>query len=311
MSHTSSSYVRSSRRLSFEFFPPRSEAQQRRLWRTLGCLETLAPEFISVTWGALGSQSEASLDLLGKLVADTRIPVAAHLTCAGQTRPQMLDLLDHIEALGIQHLVVLRGDAGAEGDTATGQGDLDRCDVVLEHASDLVALIAERNASSTHTFDMSVAAYPEIHPDATSAESDLHWLQQKLDSGASRAITQFFFDPATFLRWRDSAVSSGIDKPLIPGILPIHDIDKVLAFSNKCGATVPSDVAARFKQADATSRTAIAVEECLALCDVLSTEGVEDFHLYTLNQSSLAWTVGLELAGIDPMASLQKKASAA
>lgn len=272
--------------MSFEFFPPRNEAQSRRFWRTLGCLETLSPSFFSVTYGALGSGSQASVDTVRQLQKDSLSPVAAHLTCAGQTRADLQKQLAEFKQMGIKRIVALRGDAA--------ENVVDNKYYHLKYGSELVELIAE-----TGGFDVSVAAYPEVHPEAPSAEHDMNVLKHKLDAGASRALTQFFFEPEVFLRWRDAAVKSGIDKPLIPGILPVHDINKVIDFSKRCGASVPTSLIELFNSATSTeSRHQRAIEHCVDLCQTLQHEGVHDFHLYTLNQSSLSYDVSCELLGV-------------
>lgn len=274
-------------KLSFEFFPPRSEAQSRRFWRTLGCLETLQPEWFSVTYGALGSGSQASMDTVAQLNKDSARPIAAHLTCAGQTRAQLLETVAQFKAMGIDRIVALRGDAHEPNSGGKYYN--------MRYASELVELLVESG-----DFDISVAAYPEVHPEAESAESDMAALKHKLDLGASRALTQFFFEPSMFLRWRDEAVASGIDKPLIPGILPIHDIDKVIDFSGRCGATVPEALIARFRAARSDKeQQKISLEHCVALCTTLQEEGVDAFHMYTLNQSTLSHEVAKELLGVD------------
>lgn len=272
--------------LSFEFFPPRSEAQSRRFWRTFGCLETLSPSFFSVTYGALGSGSQASIDTVAQLQKDSSFPVAAHLTCAGQTRAQLIAQLEDFREKGVKHIVALRGDAIPEENKSKFYH--------LRFANELVELINEVGG-----FDVSVAAYPEVHPEAFSAEKDMEVLKRKLDAGASRALTQFFFEPEVFLRWRDMAVKYGIEKPLIPGILPIHDIDKVIDFSARCGATVPPALIELFKSAQSNdAKHARAIDHCVDLCKTLQHEGVDEFHLYTLNQSDLAYEVSKELLGL-------------
>jgi len=272
--------------LSFEFFPPRSDAQSRRFWQTLGCLETLAPEWFSVTYGALGSGCKASMETVDQLSKESTTPVAAHLTCAGQTRAQLLSVLEQFKANGVQHVVALRGD---KTNAASGGKFYN-----LKYASELVELIAESG-----DFEISVAAYPEVHPEATSAETDLYVLKQKFDAGASRALTQFFFEPDVFLRWRDMAVSYGIDGLLIPGILPIHDINKVVDFSRRCGATVPDALIQRFNNTNSEQAAReMSIEHCVDLCETLRHEGVDDFHLYTLNQSDLSYEVAKALLGV-------------
>jgi len=277
----------SSPSMSFEFFPPRSEAQSRRFWRTLGCLETLHPDWFSVTYGALGSASKASMDTVAQLCKDSTKPIAAHLTCAGQTRAELLSTLAQFKSLGVESIVALRGDYKATGANNKFYH--------LRFASELVELIAESGE-----FDISVAAYPEVHPEAESAQSDMEVLKHKLDAGASRALTQFFFEPDVFLRWRDTAVKFGIDKALIPGILPVHDINKVIDFSRRCGASVPNSLVERFNGANNDRvRRKIAIEHCVNLCRALQHEGVEAFHIYTLNQSDLSYAVAKELIGVN------------
>ena len=273
--------------LSFEFFPPRTDGQSARFWRTLGCLETLSPSWFSVTYGALGSASEASVNIVGAVQKASDVPVAAHLTCAGQNRAQLMDKLAEFKAMGVNRIVALRGDKTDAEENSKFYN--------LRYANELVELIAE-----TGDFDVSVAAYPEVHPEAESAESDMMVLKAKLDAGASRALTQFFFEPEIFLRWRDAAVKFGIDKPLVPGILPIHDIDKVLNFSSRCGATVPPALVEQFRNAKTDEdKHALSLEHSVDLCKALQNEGVDAFHLYTLNQSTLSFEVSKELLDVE------------
>ena len=273
--------------ISYEFFPPRSEAQERRFWHTVGNLETLGPSYISLTWGALGSAIEASLAVLEQLVTMTDVPVTAHLCCAGQTQDQMKGIIERLEALGITRFLALRGDLTEETRASLGKSE------VMRHASELVSLLA--TDSKRH---ISVSGYPEVHPESESAQSDLGWLKHKLDSGASQAITQFFFEADTFLRFRDRAAAAGISQPIVPGILPVHDIDNVLDFSKRCGASVPEQMVKLFRQADSEeSSQEIAVDHCVNLCNHLRQEGVDNFHLYTLNKSNLSYRVSRELLG--------------
>lgn len=276
--------------LSFEFFPPRSDAQQRKFWHTLGCLQTLNPEYISVTWGALGSSSQASIDVLTDLVKECRTPITAHLSCAGQTETQMLATIALLEQLGISRFLALRGDGGHTANvSANGEP-------VLQHASDLVSLLASKPGR-----DICVAAYPEGHPESPNIHCDLAQLKHKLNAGATRAITQFFFEAQTFLRFRDNARQAGITALLVPGILPIHDMQKVMDFSSKCGASVPMHLINSFKGATtAESRRSAAIEQCVSLCEELRREGVDEFHLYTLNQSDLSYAISCELSGRAP-----------
>jgi len=274
-------------RLSFEFFPPRNAQQARRFWYTLGCLETLDPGFISITWGALGSDCDASIDVLRSLSQDSRVPIAAHMTCAGQSEADCDAMLDRLSTIGITRLVALRGDL-----TADDAKKLEN-QSTFQHACQLVELAAKREQ-----FTISVAAYPETHPESPSLDQDLHWLKQKFDKGADNAITQFFFEADTFLRYRDAADAYGIADKIIPGILPVHNIDKVITFSERCQASVPTSLIEKFKNAGTEdARRQVAIEQCVSLCRELEGEGVDEFHLYTLNQSNLSFAVGSELLG--------------
>jgi methylenetetrahydrofolate reductase (NADPH) len=268
--------------ITFEFFPPRTQVQSQRFWRTLGWMETLKPEWMSLTYGALGSGSQASLDIVDAMQQESTTPIAAHLTCNGRSREELLNELDKFSAMGVKHIVALRGDHMPDADMPKD---------ALRYASDLVELIAQRGG-----FEISVAGYPETHPEAQSEDDDLRALKLKLDLGASRALTQFFFEPGVFLRWRDKAVAMGIDKLLVPGILPVHDIDKVLKFAGSCGANVPADLVERFRTATTEKqKRELSVQHCLELCNSLQREGVNDFHFYTLNQSDLSYTVSRKL----------------
>ncbi len=273
-------------KFSYEFFPPRKPEQLRRFWLTVGCLETLQPEFFSITYGALGSAGEASVDIVKDLIGESQTPVAAHLTCVGMSKTELQNHIQRLATMGVKHIVALRGD-GIEG-------QLDHQGNGLRYAEELVKLIRQ-----TGNFDISVAAYPETHPEAKSAEADLDNLKRKLDAGASRALTQFFYDTEKFLRFRDRAVSAGIEQPIIPGILPIHDIDKVIAFGSRCGTFVPAEVAELFKKhsGDPLASEQYAIAHCVDMCEKLQIEGVHDLHFYTLNQSNLAHKVTRILRG--------------
>jgi len=296
-------------RISFEFFPPKNETQSSRFWLTLGHLLTLNPSFISMTWGALGSASQASLDILRPLVRDCPVPVMAHLTCAGMRENQMRRLIGELEEIGITKFLALRGDLVVESvETDSPAGNSKNSESynallanenndrqLFKHASDLVALLAEVNDR-----EISVAAYPEIHPDSTNVTTDIYWLKHKLDKGADNAITQFFFDADVFLRFRDRADAARISQTLIPGILPINNIENVAKFANKCGAVIPDAVYQRFSQAQtAEQRHEVGFEHCVEMCQKLRAEGVDDFHLYSLNQYALAYDVAANILGVN------------
>ncbi len=292
-------------KLSFEFFPPRSDAQKRRFWHTLGCLETLKPEWISMTWGALGADNQPSLDVLRELDSESVLPVAAHLTCYGCTKANIIRRLTAMQSMGVNHIVALRGDKPSDLDktkkakAATAKLPVDSGLIskeleTLQYAEELVALI--RQASG---MDISVAAYPESHPESKDVKTDLMHLKNKLDAGASRALTQFFFNADTYLRWRDEAVALGINKPLVPGILPIHDIDRVQVFARRCGTHVPAWLVRKFEQCsnNPSAKHDLSLDLSMQLCETLRQEGVNEFHIYTLNQSNLAYSLGKRLMG--------------
>lgn len=265
--------------LSFEFFPPKTPKMERTLWRNIGQLEMLKPSFFSVTYGALGSERDHSLETVFNMQRECQVPVAAHLTAAGHTRESLLVLATRFKDNGVKRIVALRGDADL---TAGGISDV----------ADMVQLLG-----TVADFDISVAAYPEVHPKAPSLEADLKQLKRKLEAGSKRALTQYFFEPEMFLRFRDAAVKMGIEQPLVPGILPVHDFDKVIAFSARCGATVPAGLHKVFAGTVAGSQEQkkLGIELAVDLCEKLMAEGVNQLHFYTLNIPSLTFEVAHQL----------------
>lgn len=269
-------------RLSFEFFPPKNDVQQRRFWRSFGALEQLRPDFVSVTWGALGADSAPSLALLSALTSETSVPVMAHLACAGMSAAEAELALDRLHEMGVRRLLALRGDNPATPINETG---------VLSHATDLLRLAAARG-----DFDVCVAAYPEVHPESATRADDIKWLKRKAELGANGAITQFFFDTDAFLRWRDDVSELAPSLTLIPGILPIDDINKVCRFAEACGASVPRELRLGFARLDtAVEREALSVEIAVGIIERLQAEGLEQFHLYTLNRSALTLDIAASL----------------
>ena len=269
-------------RFSFEFFPPRDAAMEARLWETVRKLAPLDPDFVSVTYGADGSTRERTHEIVTRIHRDTGLVSAPHLTCVGASRGEVLDIARAYHDVGIRHIVALRGDP------PKGASDYRPHPDGFAYASDLVA-----GLKSVADFEISVAAYPEVHPEASSAEADLENLKRKVDAGASRAITQFFFEADTFLRFRDRAVAAGIDVPIVPGILPITRFPQMLRFADACGAAVPPWLQERFAglDDDAHTRAMIAASVAIDLVETLRRHGVSDFHFYTLNRAELVYAI--------------------
>ena len=277
-------------KVSFEFFPPNSEQMQETLWKSVQRLKSFAPAFVSVTYGADGSTRERTHDVVQRIVNETELTVAPHLTCVNATCGEIDDIAREYWDMGIRHIVALRGDPPA------GKGSYEPMRGGYAFAADLVA-----GLKRVADFEISVAAYPEVHPDAPSPEFDLDNLKRKLDAGASRAITQFFFDPELFLRFRDRCAAAGIDSPIVPGILPITRFSQMTKFAAQCGASVPDWLRARFEgiDDDAEARNAVAADVAIEQVRRLQAEGIDDFHFYTLNRSELTVAICLAL-GIRP-----------
>lgn len=267
---------------SFEFFPPRDAEMEARLWQTVRRLAPLKPEFVSVTYGADGSTRERTHEIVTRIHADTGLVSAPHLTCVGASRDEVLEVARRYWDAGIRHIVALRGDPpkGSAGYTPHPEG--------FAYAADLVA-----GLKTVGDFEISVAAYPEVHPEAQSAAADLENLRRKVDVGASRAITQFFFDPAVFLRFRDAAAAAGIDVPIVPGILPITRFPQIIRFAGACGATIPDWLSERFEglEDDAETRALISASVAIDMVETLRRHGVTDFHFYTLNRAELVYAI--------------------
>ena len=268
--------------VSFEFFPPNTDKMAETLWRSVERLESLAPRFVSVTYGADGSTRERTHDAVERIARETSLTAAPHLTCIGASRGEIEDIARDYWDHGIRHIVALRGDLPKDDPDYRPPAD------GFEYASDLVACL-----KGVADFDISVAAYPEVHPEATSAEADLENLKRKLDAGASRAITQFFFDPELYLRFRDRAAAAGIHSEIVPGILPITRFPQLERFANACGASVPEWLCERFEglEDDAATRQLIAASVAIEQVQALHAEGVSEFHFYTLNRSELTYAI--------------------
>jgi len=272
--------------VSFEFFPPHSEQMQETLWNSIQRLKSFAPAFVSVTYGADGSTRERTHEVVQRIVNETDLTVAPHLTCVNATRGEIDDIAREYWDMGIRHLVALRGDPPA------GTGKYVPAPGGYDYACDLVA-----GLKKIADFDISVAAYPEVHPEAPGPDFDLDNLKRKLDAGASRAITQFFFESETFLRFRDRCAAAGIDSALVPGILPITRFAQMTKFASQCGANVPEWLRERFDgiDDDAEARNAVAADVAIEQVRRLQAEGIEVFHFYTLNRSQLTVAICLAL----------------
>jgi methylenetetrahydrofolate reductase (NADPH) len=268
--------------LSFEFFPPGDAEMEATLWRSVQRLAPLSPRFVSVTYGADGSTRSRTHQLVTRIQRETPLTGAAHLTCIGASRGEILDIARQYWDEGVRHIVALRGDPpqGAACYEPHPDG--------FAYAADLVA-----GLKTVADFDVSVAAYPEVHPEARSAEFDLDNLKRKLDAGATRAITQFFYDVEVFLRFRDRCAASGIGAPVVPGILPITRFPQVLRFAARCGASIPQWLAERFQglDDDAETRRLIAASVAIEQVQTLERHGVRDFHFYTLNRAELTYAI--------------------
>jgi methylenetetrahydrofolate reductase (NADPH) len=269
-------------KVSFEFFPPKTREHEGALWHTIERLTAMQPDFVSVTYGAGGSTQDRTLATLRRLAQRTELPAAGHLTCVGKSRAEVDAVAQDYAAAGIRRIVALRGDAPAD------QGRYAPHPEGYRDAADLVAGLARIG-----DFDISVAAYPESHPDSPSPEADLDNLKRKLDAGARRAITQFFFEPETYLRFMDRARAAGITAPIIPGILPVTNFTTVQAFAKRCGAAIPAWLARIFEglDEDPATRELIAATVAVDLCLELQTQGVTDFHIYTLNRAELTLAI--------------------
>jgi len=264
--------------VSFEFFPPKTNEMEEKLWQTIKRLEWLTPRFVSVTYGAGGSTRERTHSTVTRIRRETRLEPAAHLTCVGASRAEIDAVAQRYWGAGIRHIVALRGDppAGASGYAPHPDG--------YAYAADLVGGL--RRAGD---FEISVAAFPECHPEARSAGADLDNLKRKIDAGANRAITQFFFDVDVYVGFVERALAAGITVPIVPGILPVTNFAQVKKFAAQCGAAVPPWMAAQFEglDDDPETRRLVAASIAAEQCRLLQANGVHEFHFYTLNRADL------------------------
>ncbi|MGE0747558.1 MAG: methylenetetrahydrofolate reductase [NAD(P)H] [Rhodospirillales bacterium] len=277
--------------VSFEFFPPKTEKMEADLWAAIQRLAPLGPRFVSVTYGAGGSTRDRTHNTVVRIRRETSLVPAAHLTCVAASRGEVDDVARRYWDAGIRHVVALRGDPPEGGDYAPHPDG-------YAFAAELVAGL-KRIAD----FEVSVAAYPEMHPQAASHAADLDNLRRKVDAGATRAITQYFFEPDTYLRFVERARAAGINVPIVPGILPVTNFAQVVRFSRQCGATVPAWMAHLFEglDDDAETRRLVAATVAAEQCRRLQAHGVNEFHFYTLNRADLTYAIA-HILGIRPAA---------
>lgn len=262
--------------VSFEFFPPSSKKMEETLWNSVHRLKTLQPKFVSVTYGANSGERDRTHSIIKEIKTQTGLVAAPHLTCIDASREELIHIAEDYWANGIQSIVALRGDIPPNG----GKPDM--------YACDLVTLLKER-----HDFDISVAAFPEVHPEAKSAQADLLNLKRKVEAGANRAITQFFFDVESYLRFRDRCVAAGIDVEIVPGILPVSNFKQASRFAAQNNVKVPSWMAKQFEglDDDPTTRQLVGASQAIDMIRILSREGVKDFHFYTLNRAEMTYAL--------------------
>ncbi|AVZ51350.1 TPA: methylenetetrahydrofolate reductase [Escherichia coli] len=262
--------------VSFKFFPPRTSEMEQTLWNSIDRLSSLKPKFVSVTYGANSGERDRTHSIIKGIKDRTGLEAAPHLTCIDATPDELRTIARDYWNNGIRHIVALRGDLPP----GSGKPEM--------YASDLVTLLKE-----VADFDISVAAYPEVHPEAKSAQADLLNLKRKVDAGANRAITQFFFDVESYLRFRDRCVSAGIDVEIIPGILPVSNFKQAKKFADMTNVRIPAWMAQMFDglDDDAETRKLVGANIAMDMVKILSREGVKDFHFYTLNRAEMSYAI--------------------
>ncbi|MDC9596777.1 methylenetetrahydrofolate reductase [Xenorhabdus anantnagensis] len=264
-------------RVSFEFFPPSTAEMEQTLWKSIDRLSKLKPKFVSVTYGANSGERNRTHSIIKGIKEKTGLDAAPHLTCIDASREELRNIAHDYWQNGIRHIVALRGDLPTNC-----------CSKPEMYGADLVELLKEEA-----DFDISVAAYPEVHPEAKSAQADLINLKRKIDAGANRAITQFFFDVESYLRFRDRCVSTGIDVEIVPGILPVSNFRQLQRFSTITNVRIPSWMTRMFEglDDDPESRSLVGASIAMDMVKILSREGVKDFHFYTLNRAELSYAI--------------------
>jgi methylenetetrahydrofolate reductase (NADPH) len=268
--------------ISFEFFPPKTEKMEEQLWDSVLTLAPLGPRFVSVTYGAGGSTRERTHNTVARIVRETAIPAAAHLTCVEATRDEIAEVADAYWNAGVRHIVALRGDPPYAG------GKFEPHPQGYTSAAELVEGLRRQ-----HPFEISVSAYPETHPEAACPATDIDFLKRKLDAGASRAITQFFFEPETFFRFRDAVADAGIDAEIVPGIMPVSNFAAITRMSTMTGTAIPGWMADLFEGLDdhPSARQLVAATIAAEMCRRLYAGGVRHFHFYTLNRAELSYAI--------------------
>jgi len=283
--------------VSFEFFPPKTEAMEATLWSSIEALAPLGPRFVSVTYGAGGTTRERTHNTVARIARETHIPAAAHLTCVEASRDEIAEIADAYWDAGVRHIVALRGDPPEAGKPFQAHP------LGYAGAAALVEGLRKR-----HPFEISVSAYPETHPEAASPQADLDNFRRKLDAGASRGITQFFFEPETFFRFRDAAAAAGIDAEIVPGIMPVTNFAAIRRMSAMTGARLPAWMGRLFDGLDEhpQARQLVAATVAAEMCRRLYAGGVRHFHFYTLNRAELSYAI-CHLLGLRPQAAQQEK----
>jgi methylenetetrahydrofolate reductase (NADPH) len=278
--------------ISFEFSPPKTEDMERNLWETIKRLAPLSPNFVSVTYGAGGSTRERTHSTVTRILSETDLLPAAHLTCVGAARGEIDEIVDRYHEVGVRHIVALRGDP----ETGIGTQFVAHPDG-YKTSPDLVAGIKKRHPD----IEVSVSAYPEKHPEARDFDADIDTLKAKVDAGAARAITQFFFDNDLYFRYLDRVRARGIDIPIVPGIMPMHNFKQGRNFAKRAGATVPDWLAQKFDglDDDAETRKLVAATVAAGQVQKLAKHGVDTFHFYTMNRADLVFAIS-HLLGIRP-----------
>ena len=288
--------------VSFEFFPPKTPKMHERLWGAVEKLAPLDPDFVSVTYGAGGSTRERTHETVSRITKEKNLNVAAHLTCVAATKDEINGVLKDYWDAGVKHIVALRGDPpGGAGEPYTPHPG------GYANAAELAA-----GARAIAPFEISVGCYPEKHPDSPSMQADIDLLKRKIDAGATRAITQFFYDNSVYLRYLDAVRDAGIDIPIVPGVMPVTNFSGLRKMADVCGATVPGRLVKLFQNLDDDPSTrsliaaTVAAEQCLDLAE----QGVKHFHFYTLNRDDMAYAL-CHMLGVRPKPELKNEANAA